>query len=179
MPRVVLGVSGSVAAHRALDIASDLTKRGIEVDAVMTRGAQEFLRPLAFEAITRRPVTTSVFGDGSGGAYAHLRLATEADVLVVAPASVNAISRLAHGLCDDALSTVAYSFDGPRIIAPAMNPRMWANPLTGRHLLTLTQLGWSVVPPVSGDVACGDHGIGRLAPVPDILAAIDSALSRR
>lgn len=179
MPRVVLGVSGSVAAHRALDIASELTKRSIEVDAVMTRGAQEFLRPLAFEAITRRPVTTAIFGDGSGGAYAQLRLAAEANVLVVAPASVDTISRLAHGLCDDALTTVAYSFSGPRLIAPAMNPRMWDNPLTRRHLSVLAELGWTVVEPVSGDVACGDHGLGRLAPVADILAAIDAALLRQ
>lgn len=177
MPRVVLGVTGSVAAHRALDVASELTKRGVAVDAVLTRGAQEFLRPLAFEALTRRPVHTALFGEGAGDAHTHLRLAAEADLLVVVPATADFLAKAAAGLCDDLLLTVAYAFPGPKLVAPAMNPKMWANPLTARNLATLEALGWGTIPPAEGDLACGDHGVGRLAPQAEILARIDAALA--
>ncbi len=178
MPRVVLGVTGSAAAHRALDVASDLTKRGVAVDVVLSRGAQKFLRPLAFEALTRRPVHTALFGEGSGDPHTHIRLAAEADLLVVVPASADFLAKAAVGISDDLLLTVAYAFPGRKIVAPAMNPRMWANPLTARNLATLGSLGWDTVAPVDGDLACGDQGTGRLAPVADILARIDAALAR-
>jgi phosphopantothenoylcysteine decarboxylase/phosphopantothenate--cysteine ligase len=122
-----------VAAHRALDVASELTKRGVAVDAVLTRGAQEFLRPLAFEALTRRPVHTALFGEGAGDAHRSLRLAAEADVLVVVPATADFLAKAAGRACDDLLLTVAYAFPGPKLVA-AMNPKMWANPLTARNL---------------------------------------------
>ncbi len=171
-PHVLLGVTASIAAHRALDLTSELTKSGMDVSVVMTRNAQEFVRPLAFEALSRRPVRTDFFGPDRAPAHEHIDLAATANLCVIAPASADVIAKLAHGLCDDLLTTVTYAYSGPRIVCPAMNWRMWQNPLTARNLDTLKGLGFDVVDPDSGDLACGEQGPGRLAALPRILDRI-------
>ncbi|HYC79305.1 MAG TPA: flavoprotein [Planctomycetota bacterium] len=175
-PRILLGVTGSVAAHRALDLTSEWTKAGREVDVLLTKAAQEFIRPLAFQALSRRKVFVDLFEAPGEEAHDHIRLAEAADLFVVAPCSADALARFAAGLCDDVLTTTLYVYRGPRLICPAMNRRMWENPITARNVATLRGLGFAFVDPCEGELACGDHGVGRLAPIADILARADALL---
>lgn len=176
-PRVLLGVTGSVAAHRALDLVSELTKSGVEVDVLLSPGAQQFIRPLAFQALSRRKVFTDLFETPTDETHDHLRLALAADVFVVAPCSADALAKFACGLCDDVVSTAMVVFHhGPRLVCPAMNWRMWANPVVRRNVATLEADGFELVPPDDGDLACGERGPGRLAPVPRILERIRARL---
>jgi phosphopantothenoylcysteine synthetase/decarboxylase len=175
MARILLGVTGSIAAHRALDIASELTKAGDQVDVLMTPAAQAFLRPLAFQALTRRKVFTDLFETPSEEAHDHIRLAAAADVFVVAPASADALAKFSAGICDDLVSTTMVVFQGRRLLCPAMNWRMWANPIVKRNVSTLRDLGFEFVDPDEGDLACGERGPGRLAPVATILSRVRGA----
>jgi phosphopantothenoylcysteine decarboxylase len=170
---VLLGVAGSIAAHRALDLTSELTKAGAAVDVVMTAGAMRFIQPLAFQALARRKVHFDLFEPVLHQSHDHIELARAADLCVVAPCSADVIGKLASGICDDFLTTVLYAaHDKPRLLCPAMNWRMWKNPLTARNLATLERIGFQVEAPDEGDLACGEHGPGRLAPVARILARI-------
>ena len=128
---IVLGVSGSIAAHKAIDLASLLTKAGHSVDVVLTRDAQEFVKPLPFRTLTRRPVITSLYDEDETG-VTHIRSADTANLMVVAPATANTIAKLAHGIADDALGCVALALNpnAPMLIAPAMNGKMWHHPAT-------------------------------------------------
>lgn len=178
-PSVLLGVTGSIAAHRALDLTSELTKAGVAVDVIMTEGATRFIRPLAFQSLARRKVYTDLFEPLDDQSHDHIQLAASARLCVVAPCSADVISKLATGLCDDFLTTVLYaSHDKPRLLCPAMNWRMWQNPLTARNLKALEQLGFLIEPPDQGDLACGEHGPGRLAPVSRILQRVRGMLGR-
>jgi phosphopantothenoylcysteine decarboxylase len=178
--RVLLGVSGSIAAHRALDITSELTKAGTQVDVVLTRGATKFIQPLAFQSLSRRKVFTDLFEPLADESHDHIQLAASADLVVVAPCSADVIGKLAAGVCDDFLTTVVYAaHDKPRLLCPAMNWRMWSNPLTARNLDSLRKLGFEVEDPDAGDLACGEKGPGRLAPVPRILARVQRLLGGR
>jgi phosphopantothenoylcysteine synthetase/decarboxylase len=177
-PRVLLGVTGSVAAHRALDLVSEWTKSGVEVDVLMTPGAQQFVRPLAFQALSHRKVFTDLFESPSEESHDHIRLALAADLFVVAPCSADAMAKFAVGICDDVVSTAMVVFHhGPRILCPAMNWRMWANPVVQRNVAALKHLGFDFVDPAEGDLACGERGPGRLAPVSDILDRIRPLLA--
>lgn len=176
MSRVLLGVTGSVAAHRALDLTSELTKRGVEVDVLLSPGAQRFIRPLAFQALSRRKVYADPFEDVGDDAHDHIRLAAAAQVFVVAPCSADALAKFAAGICEDAVGLAMTAFHGPRIVAPAMNWRMWSNAVVRRNAATLKDLGFEFVGPADGDLACGENGPGRLAPVADILAAVVAKL---
>ena len=180
MPRgrghVALAVSGSVAAHRALDVTSELVKSGTRVTVLMTAAAQEFLRPLFFQAMSRERVHSELFGAAGDDPYDHLGPARDAHVLAFVPASADLIGRLAHGLADDPPTTCALAFSGPQILAPAMNWRMWAHPAVQANVATLTDRGMVIVGPAAGDLACGEEGPGRLAAVSDILRAIRAHL---
>jgi phosphopantothenoylcysteine synthetase/decarboxylase len=177
MARVLLGITGSIAAHRALDVTSELTKGGVAVDVVLTRGATQFIQPLAFQSLSRRKVFTDLFEPVTDTSHDHIQLAASADLCVVAPCSADVIAKLAAGICDDFLTTVLYAaHDKKRLVCPAMNWRMWQNPLTARNLDALRKLGYEVEDPDEGDLACGEKGPGRLAPVPKILARIRTLL---
>ncbi len=164
---IVLGVTGSIAAHKAADLASLLTKAGANVSVVLTADAQRFITPLPFKTLTRNPVVTSLYDEEEGWKPAHVRLADEADLLLVAPATANTIAKLALGLADDALTCIALALDAKAklLIAPAMNGKMWQHPATRAHVATLKQRGAEFIGPDKGGLACGYEGIGRLWPV--------------
>ncbi|MFH1913150.1 MAG: bifunctional phosphopantothenoylcysteine decarboxylase/phosphopantothenate--cysteine ligase CoaBC [Pseudomonadota bacterium] len=177
--RVHLGVTGSIAAYRALDLLRALLAADLTVSATLTDAGARFVTPLSFEALGAAPVYGAMFGAaGQGeGAFGHLEPGQEAAALVIAPATANMLAKLAHGLADDMLSCQALAFPGPRIVAPAMNPRMWQAPATRRNWDALADLGFIRVDPESGGVACGDTGTGRLAPLEEILTATLRAVS--
>jgi phosphopantothenoylcysteine decarboxylase len=171
---VVLGVTGSIAAHKAVDLASQLTKAGCRVNVVMTADAQRFVTPLPFKTLSRNPVITDLYDEEEGWKPAHIRVADEADLLVIAPATANVIAKLSHGLADDALTCIALAIN-PRarvLIAPAMNGKMWAHPATRQNVRILAERGVEVAGPEEGLLSCGYEGIGRLWPVDQIAARV-------
>ncbi len=166
-PTVLLGVTGSIAAHKAADLASLLAKQDLDVNVVMTADAQRFITPLPFKTLTRNPVVTDLYDEEEGWKPAHIRLADEAALLVVAPATANTIAKLALGLADDALSCIALALnpDAKLLIAPAMNGKMWSHPATQGHVSTLESRGVEIIGPDEGMLCCGYEGKGRLFPV--------------
>ena len=176
--RIVLGVSGGIAAYKAADLASRLVQAGGMVDVVLTRGAEAFVTPLTFQALTRRRVHHDVFEPWDESSAGHISLARDADILLVAPASANTIARLALGLADDLLGTVALSTVAPLLLAPAMEHGMLHHPATQGNLATLLGRGASQVGPESGRLASGAVGDGRLAPTEAILGAARAVLGR-
>lgn len=174
--RVLLGVSSSIAAHRAIDLASLLVKSGAAVRAVLTPNVPHLVGAAAFDAITGHRTITTLWGGDHAGEMDHLAATKWADVLVIAPATANTIGTLAHGLAPDALGTLALAWNkGPIIVAPAMNPAMWANAAVQANVATLRARGHRIVGPAAGRMACGDEGEGRLAPVEEIAAAVAAA----
>jgi phosphopantothenoylcysteine decarboxylase/phosphopantothenate--cysteine ligase len=175
--RVTLGVGGGIAAYKAAELARALIEHGCTVQVVMTAAAGQFVQPLTFAALTGRKVITSLFAGGGAedtlaSAIEHVRVAQETDVLVIAPATADLLSKFAHGLADDFLSTTYLAFTGRVVLAPAMNTHMWRHPATQANLLTLRLRGHSIVEPGSGPLACGMVGPGRLAETSDIVAAV-------
>lgn len=172
MSRVLLGVGASVAAYKACDLASKLSQSGFTVRACLTRRAAELVSPQLFEAVTGERAYTSEFGPSREAAMDHIELARWAEALVIAPATADLVGRLALGLGDDLLTTVALALPAgvPRLVSPAMNPNMLAQPAVKRNFATLVEDGWTLVEPDSGHMACGDAGAGRL-PEPEQLAA--------
>jgi phosphopantothenoylcysteine decarboxylase/phosphopantothenate--cysteine ligase len=177
--RVVLGVTGSIAAYKAVALASGLTQAGAVVDVIMTREAQELVRPLAFQAITHRPVLTDMFHLLAETEIGHVTLGHAADVLVIAPATAHTLARLALGLADDLLTTTALATRAPLVLAPAMETNMLLHPATQGHLATLRARGAYVVEPGHGRLASGHVGPGRLAEPEAILDAVRLVLARR
>ena len=171
--KIVLGITGSIAAYKAADLASQLVKLGHEVHAVMTRSACEFITPLTLQTLTRHPVLVSLEDEKDSWKPGHIDLADSADLLLIAPASANTLGLLANGLAPDPLTSIylALPRDTKVLIAPAMNGKMWEHPATQRNISLLTADGCAFVGPASGDLACGYQGIGRLADVSDILDA--------
>jgi phosphopantothenoylcysteine decarboxylase/phosphopantothenate--cysteine ligase len=176
--RVVLGVSGGIAAYKVADLASKLVQAGALVDVIMTEAAQRFVAPLTFQALTRRPVRTDVFADWLGEDTGHVGLAHNADILVVAPATAHTIARLALGLSDDLLGGVYLSTRAPVLVVPAMESGMYLHPATQEHLQTLKSRGATVLVPGEGRLASGATGVGRLPETPDIMAAIARVLGK-
>ncbi|MDL5045791.1 flavoprotein [Oscillatoria amoena NRMC-F 0135] len=160
-PVVVLGVTGSIAAYKAPDIAGKLRKAGCEVHCVMTRDAGHFITPLSLQTISRHPVLTDLFAE-TAWEPGHIALADEADLILVAPATANALAKFAHGLADDALSCTVLASEARKLIAPAMNGKMWLNPATQDNVALLKKRGFSFIGPETGMLACGYEGIGRL-----------------
>lgn len=178
--KVALGVSGGIAAYKAAEIVRLLQDRGVSVQVVMTRAAQEFVRPLTFAALSGNKVITDMFGEGNAepnvdSAVEHIAVAS-ADALVVAPATANIIAKFAHGVADDFLTTLYLATTAPVVIAPAMNVNMWEHPATRANLEILRQRGVRVVEPGSGYLACGMIGAGRLADLNAIVDAVMEAL---
>lgn len=169
--RIVLGVTGSIAAHKAIDIASQLTKAGHEVHAVLTADAQRFVTSLPFKTLSRQPVVTDLYDEDEGWKPRHITLADTADLLLIAPATANVIAKLAHGLADDALSCIALALNPSArlVLAPAMNGKMWQHPATQQNIATLVARGAEIVGPDTGLLSCGYEGIGRLESVDAIV----------
>jgi phosphopantothenoylcysteine decarboxylase/phosphopantothenate--cysteine ligase len=171
---VALGVGGGIAAYKAAELARALMERGFSVQVVMTRSAEEFVRPLTFAALTGRKVLTSLFSatsaeDTLASAIEHIRVAQENQVLVIAPATADLLAKLAHGLADDFLTTTYLAFTGSVVLAPAMNTNMWNHPATQENLRILRARGHVIVEPDEGILACGMVGPGRLAE-PEVIA---------
>ncbi|MBR0458746.1 MAG: phosphopantothenoylcysteine decarboxylase [Victivallales bacterium] len=168
---VVLGVTGSIAAYKAADLISRLAQKGVDVHVIMTASAQKLVCPQTFLTLSRNPVVTSLW-DMPDWQPGHIALALRANLLVIAPATANILGKMAHGIADDALSTYFLSHTAPVLVAPAMNPRMWANPAVQDNVALLKKRGIAFIGPEAGHVACGEQGTGRLASIDDILSAI-------
>lgn len=175
---IVLGVTGSIAAYKAADLTSQLSKLGHEVHVVMTNDAQEFITPLTLKVLSRQPVTTDLYDEKQNWHPGHIELADNADLLVVAPATANVIAKFAHGLADDTLSAIHLATLAPVLIAPAMNGKMWLHDATQQNVKTLKERKVSFVGPENGMLACGYEGIGRLWPVEGIVEEIESLLKK-
>jgi phosphopantothenoylcysteine decarboxylase/phosphopantothenate--cysteine ligase len=184
--RVLLGISGGVAAYKSAELVRALQLEAIDVQVAMTRSARRFITPLTFAALTGKPVLTSLWqpsGEASGDtnsdfAIEHITNAQACDALLIAPATANILAKFAHGIADDFLSTLYLATTAPVLVAPAMNVRMWEHPATQTNLAVLRQRGVTIIPPDAGYLACGMTGSGRLAALEDIVRATLRALHR-
>lgn len=178
MTRILLAAGASAALHKACDLASSLSQDGHEVRVLLTPRAAELVRPQLFEALTGQPASVSEFGPGRRGGMDHIELARWAEVFLVAPATAALVARLALGLADDLVTTVALALPPgvKRLLCPAMNPHMLAAGPVARNLAQLARDGWQVVEPAAGRLACGDEGRGRLAEPQEILAVLRARL---
>ncbi|CAN7144575.1 bifunctional phosphopantothenoylcysteine decarboxylase/phosphopantothenate--cysteine ligase CoaBC [Devosia sp. LjRoot3] len=172
---ILIGITGSIAAYKMADVVSQLTKQGHKVRCILTESATQFVTPLVLETLSGNPVRSAIFGADISGTE-HIDLARWADLFVIAPASANTLARLALGLADDLLTTVALATEAPLLIAPAMNTVMWNKPITQTHLRSLADTGARFVDPASGILACGEVGVGKLASVDSIVQGINSQL---
>jgi len=177
-------VGGGIAAYKAAELVRTLSERGFQVQVVITKAGQEFVRPLTFAALTGRKVITDMFppagsGETLASAVEHIQVATESALLVVAPATADLLAKFAHGLADDFLSTLYLAFNGPVVLAPAMNSHMWAHPATQQNVEVLRSRGHVMVGPDEGWLACGMVGPGRLAEPERIADAVSAALAAR
>ena len=175
---VVLGVTGSIASYKAVDLASKLVQAGVLVDVIMSYGATQFVTPLAFRSITHREVVTDTYDVGSEFANEHVALARRADIVVIAPATVNCIAKLAVGLADDPLTTTVIATTAPLLVAPAMDAAMYDHPATQENLEKLRQRSVAIAGPAPGRLASGLMGMGRLVEPADLLGHITATLGR-
>ncbi len=169
---VVLGVTGSIAAYKSADLASLLTKQGCDVHVVMTADALRFITALPFKTLSRHPVVTDLYDEEEGWKPAHIQLADQADLLLIAPATANIIAKLAHGIADDALTCVALALNtrARLLLAPAMNGKMWLHAATQQNAAALKNRGAEFIGPEEGLLSCGYEGLGRLWPVEKVAA---------
>lgn len=176
--RILLAVSGSIAAYKAADLTSQLTKRGYEVHVLMTQAATQFITPLTLQVLSKQPVHTDVMTEKIAGRINHIDLAKEADLFLLAPASANTIAKLAHGLADNMVSATALALPEQtiKLIAPAMNTKMYDHPLTQKNLNTLAAIGYRELSPKESLLACGDTGRGALADLYLIMQTIEDLL---
>lgn len=180
---ILLGVTGGIAAYKAVDLASKLTARGARVSTVMTESACRLVGPKSFEAVTQSAVYTTMWNTPEEYEINHIALVDSADVVVVAPATANIIGKTANGICDDLLSTVLCACwprieSGAALLAPAMNDKMWANPVVQNNVKTVKELGFQLIGPVEGRLACGTEGLGRMSEPQDIAEAIETIAAK-
>jgi phosphopantothenoylcysteine synthetase/decarboxylase len=177
---VVLGVTGSIAAYKAAELASHLTKQGCQVRVIMTADALKFITPLAFKTLSRHPVITDLYDEEEDWKPAHIELADEADLFLVAPATANTLAKFAYGLANDALSCVALALNPQAkvLMAPAMNGKMWLHPATQQNVAILKSRGVQFIGPEEGLLSCGYEGLGRLWPVEKVAARALELLSQ-
>jgi len=170
--KIVLGVTGSIAAYKAADLTSRLARQGASVHVVMTADALRFITPLAFKTLSRHPVVSDLYDEEEGWKPIHIRLADEADLLLIAPSTANNIAKLACGIADDALTCIALALNGRAkvLLAPAMNGKMWLHPATRQNVATLKSRGAQFIGPEKGMLSCGYEGLGRLWDVEKIAA---------
>ena len=178
MKSIILGVAGSIAAYKAADLTSKLVKRGHAVFVVMTQNATSFVAPMTFQTLSKNPVTSGVFDEPESWRPTHIDLADRADLFLAAPATANLLAKLALGICDDVLTSIALATQAPVLIAPAMNGKMWLHPATQQNVATLRARGATFIGPEEGMLACGYEGLGRLWNVDEIVAKADEILLR-
>ncbi len=175
--KIVLGVTGGIAAYKAAELVRELVKAQAEVHVVMTRNAQAFITPLTFQTLSGNPVTTELFNLIAESEIGHIALADRAEVLVIAPATANIIGKIAAGIADDMLTTIVMATQAPVLLAPAMNVHMWENPICQENIQRLRSQGYHFIDPEAGELACGYEGKGRLAEIPAIVEEIRALLS--
>ncbi|MEI4780406.1 phosphopantothenoylcysteine decarboxylase [Streptococcus pasteurianus] len=175
---IVLAVSGSISAYKAADLSNQLTKLGYQVHVLMTEAATQFIAPLTLQVLSKNPVHLDVMKEDDPKVVNHIELAKQADLFVVAPASANTIAKLAHGIADNIVTATALALptDTPKLIAPAMNTKMYDNPLTQRNLQILQEVGYQGIEPRSSMLACGDVGRGALAELDAIIQKIQDTI---
>jgi len=173
---VVLCVTGGIACYKSAMLASLLVKRGYDVEVVMTRNATEFIGPHTFDSLTHNRTMVDTFDRNFQNHVEHVALADKADLLIVAPATANVLAKAAHGIADDMLTTTILACGCPKLAAPAMNTRMYENPVTQDNLETLRRYGWQVIEPKSGRLACGAVGMGKMPEPEELLEAVDHAV---
>lgn len=173
---IVLGVTGSIAAYKAVELLRLMQGKGWDVQVVMTRAATEFVTELTFRTLSQHPVGVEMFGAAGDWRPEHISVADQADVVVIAPCTANVIAKVAHGIADDLLSCTVLATEAPVVIAPAMNVKMWNNAATQTNIKIVKSRGVSVVDPGTGDLACGYQGKGRMPPLEKIVAAVEACL---
>ena len=178
MKRIILAITGGIAAYKSAVLARLLVKAGFEVRVIMSQGAQAFITPLTLQALTGNAVHTELLDAAAERGMGHIELAKWADIMLIAPASANTLARLAMGMADDLLTTVCLATAAPVLVAPAMNQQMWQHPSVQLNLQTLADLGYRLVMPDSGEQACGDVGMGRLPEPETLLAHVEHTLAR-
>jgi len=179
---ILLGVTGGIAAYKAVDLASKLTAAGARVNTVMTEAACRLVGPKSFEAVTQSQVFTTMWSVSEDCKIDHIALVDRSDIVVVAPATANIIGKIANGICDDLLSTVLCACwplieSGAAMLAPAMNNNMWENPAVQNNVKMIKKMGFQLVGPVEGRLACGTEGVGRMSEPQDILRAMEKIAS--
>lgn len=178
---VLLGISGSISAYKAADLTNELTKKGYLVDVLMTANSTKFITPLTLQSLSKRMIHVDVMQEEKPERINHIELAKEADLFLVAPASANMIGKLANGIADDLISTVALAIkpEVPKFIAPAMNTVMYQNPIVQKNINFLKEVGYQEISPRESLLACGDFGQGALAATENILAEVLAELESR
>ena len=172
--KVLLGITGGIAAYKSVELLRLLQKEGADVKVVMTANASKFVTPLTFTAISGHRVAQDIFSTRADSGISHIELTDWADLFIIAPTTANSIGKIASGIADDALSTMALAFDGPFLIAPAMNSKMYSNPIVRSNIKKLELLGFNIIGPESGDLACGYKAVGRMS---EALTILDEAIS--
>lgn len=178
MASIVLGICGSIAAYKSCDLTRALVTQGHHVHCVLTRDALQFVAPLTLQTLSQQPVHTDLFDLTQEQRISHIALADTADLVLVAPATANILAKVAHGLCDDLLSTLICATRAPVMFAPAMNVHMWENPLVRKNVTILEAAQYRVLPPASGDLACGYQGEGRLPDTTQLLQYLEPILAQ-
>jgi phosphopantothenoylcysteine decarboxylase/phosphopantothenate--cysteine ligase len=173
---IVVGVCGGIAAYKVADVVSKLVQAGAGVTVAMTDDAQKFIAPLTFEALSNRPVRTSTFNLVESSDPQHIALTERADLMLVAPATANTIAKIAHGLCDDLLTLLVSAAACPVVFAPAMNNRMWENPIAKENVAKLEKLGYQFIGPEEGWLACRNVGVGRMSDPEKIVQEVTGML---
>lgn len=177
--RIALGVTGGIACYKAVELVRLMIKEGFSVQVIMTRGAMEFVTPLTFQTLSGRPVTTELFGLTQESEIGHINLADWAELFVIAPATANFLGKVTAGIADDLLTTVVMATQAPLLVAPAMNVHMWENPIVQENLRKLRQVGYHIMAPAEGYLACGYEGKGRLPEAIAILEEIKRLLRKK
>lgn len=177
--QILLAISGSISAYKAADLTNELTKLGYAVDVLMTKSSQAFITPLTLQSLSKRRVHTDVMVEELPDKINHIELAKQADLFIVAPASANIIGKLANGIADDLVTTVALALDPnvPKVVAPAMNTMMYLHPAVQKNLATLKEYGYEEIVPREALLACGDYGPGALATVETMIQSITKTLN--
>jgi len=175
---IVLGVTGSIAAYKMANVASMLVKRGCEVHVVMTKNATHFINPIAFESLTNTKCLVETFDRNFQFHVAHVSLTDKADAMLIAPASANIIGKIANGIADDMLSTTVMACNKPVIISPAMNTKMFNNPILQDNLDKLRRFGYEIVQPATGHLACGTSGAGKMPSEEVLVAHLERAIAK-
>ncbi len=179
LKRILLGVTGGIAAYKAAELARLLQRNNVDVQVAMTEAGTKFVTPATFQALTGKPVVTGLWDAGFANSMAHIELSRGVDAIVIAPATADFIAKLAHGICDDLLSTVCVARNCPLIVAPAMNVEMWEHAATRRNVATLRSDGVTVLGPAAGDQACGEVGMGRMLEAEELAQSIVAFLAPR